>query len=138
MNWTDREETSSCLPPTPSADRLYSSIAGNSPWPSLQSQTTKDVFQSVLQGRKVGKHCAMEGPFGHSISKLLRKASRTIYDSRETRILGRFPKRNRFISDYIFEKAGKRRCEASWQSSAATPRVLRWPEMCVIAYFGRL
>jgi hypothetical protein len=30
-------------------------------------------------------------------------------DSRETRMLGRFPRRNRFISDYIFDKTGKRR-----------------------------
>jgi transcriptional enhancer factor len=30
-------------------------------------------------------------------------------DSRETRLLGRFPMRNRFISDYIFQKTGKRR-----------------------------
>lgn len=30
-------------------------------------------------------------------------------DSRETRLLGRFPMRNRFISDYIFNKTGKRR-----------------------------
>ncbi|KAJ6535012.1 hypothetical protein B0H19DRAFT_871917, partial [Mycena capillaripes] len=30
-------------------------------------------------------------------------------DSRETRTLGRFPRRNRFISDYIFYKTGKRR-----------------------------
>ncbi|KAJ7720065.1 hypothetical protein B0H14DRAFT_2412003, partial [Mycena olivaceomarginata] len=30
-------------------------------------------------------------------------------DSRETRMLGCFPRRNRFISDYIFEKTGKRR-----------------------------
>ncbi|KAJ7077026.1 hypothetical protein C8R44DRAFT_573857, partial [Mycena epipterygia] len=30
-------------------------------------------------------------------------------DSRETRILGRFPQRNQFISDYIWEKTGKRR-----------------------------
>ncbi len=30
-------------------------------------------------------------------------------DSRETRLLGRFPMRNRFISDWIFEKTGKRR-----------------------------
>ncbi|KAF9471787.1 hypothetical protein BDN70DRAFT_819564, partial [Pholiota conissans] len=30
-------------------------------------------------------------------------------DSRETRLLGRFPMRNQFISDYIYEKTGKRR-----------------------------
>ena len=30
-------------------------------------------------------------------------------DTRETRILGRFPMRNRFISEYIYKKTGKRR-----------------------------
>jgi transcriptional enhancer factor len=30
-------------------------------------------------------------------------------DTRETRLLGRFPMRNRFISDWIFDKTGKRR-----------------------------
>lgn len=30
-------------------------------------------------------------------------------DSRETRILGRFPMRNRFISEYIFRMTGKYR-----------------------------
>src|SRR5271168_5630862 len=30
-------------------------------------------------------------------------------DSRETRLLGRFPMRNRFIADWIYEKTGKRR-----------------------------
>ncbi|KAJ7065412.1 hypothetical protein C8F01DRAFT_945549, partial [Mycena amicta] len=30
-------------------------------------------------------------------------------DSRETRMLGRFPPRNRFISGYILEKTGERR-----------------------------
>lgn len=30
-------------------------------------------------------------------------------DSRETRLLGRFPLRNRFISEWIFQKTGKRR-----------------------------
>lgn len=30
-------------------------------------------------------------------------------DTRETRILGRFPMRNRFISEYIYKTTGKRR-----------------------------
>ncbi|KAJ7258204.1 hypothetical protein C8J57DRAFT_533622 [Mycena rebaudengoi] len=115
MNWTDREETSSTgssSPPTPSADRLYSPIAGNSPWPSLQSQTTKDVFQSVLQGRKSWK--TLRGgetvwPLDLEAALLEGLENYIPDDSRETRMLGRFPKRNRFISDYIFEKTGKRR-----------------------------
>jgi len=38
-------------------------------------------------------------------------------DSRETRLLGRFPMRNRFISDWIYEKTGKRR-NNSWRQTS--------------------
>ncbi|KAF7334940.1 TEA domain-containing protein [Mycena venus] len=61
MYWNnDRESaeetasTGSSTPPTPSADRSYAPINGNA-WPSLQSQTTKDVLQSVLKVRKSWK-----------------------------------------------------------------------------------
>ncbi|KAJ7895394.1 hypothetical protein B0H13DRAFT_2338885 [Mycena leptocephala] len=60
MYWSnDREcpetaSTGSSTPPTPSADRFYAPISGNA-WPSLQSQTTKDVLQSVLKVRKSWK-----------------------------------------------------------------------------------
>ncbi|KAJ7243535.1 hypothetical protein C8J57DRAFT_1556818, partial [Mycena rebaudengoi] len=106
--------TGSSSPLTPSADRLYSRIAGNSPWPSPQSQTTKDVLQSVLQGRKSWKTSRSGEPvWPHDLeAALLEGTAWTNYipdDSRETRMLGRFPKRNKFISDHIFEKTGKRR-----------------------------
>ncbi|KAJ6616810.1 hypothetical protein B0H10DRAFT_2219147 [Mycena sp. CBHHK59/15] len=108
------EETASCSssPPTPSADRVCSPISGNAVWPSLQSQTTKEVFQSVLKGRKSWK--TLRGgetvwPLDLEAALLEGLENYTPDDSRETRMLGRFPRRNRFISDYIFEKTGKRR-----------------------------
>ncbi|KAJ7217594.1 hypothetical protein C8J57DRAFT_1016058, partial [Mycena rebaudengoi] len=78
----------------------------------LQSQTTTDVLQSVLQGRKSWKTLRS----GETVwplnleAALLEGTAWTNYipdDSRETRMLGRFPKRNKFISDHIFEKTGK-------------------------------
>lgn len=61
MYWNnDRESTEetastgSSTPSTPSADRLYAPISGQA-WPSLQSQTTKDVLKSVLSVRKSWK-----------------------------------------------------------------------------------
>ncbi|KAJ6536358.1 hypothetical protein B0H19DRAFT_1240982 [Mycena capillaripes] len=118
MYWAnDRESaeetasTGSSTPPTPSADRLYAPISGNA-WPSLQSQTTKDVLQSVLRVRKSWK--TLRGgetvwPLDLEAALLEGLENYQPDDSRETRMLGRFPRRNRFISDYIFEKTGKRR-----------------------------
>jgi transcriptional enhancer factor len=60
MYWNDRESTDdnastgSSTPPTPSAEGPYAPINGSA-WPSLQSQTTKDVLQSVLKVRKSWK-----------------------------------------------------------------------------------
>ncbi|KAJ7675269.1 hypothetical protein B0H17DRAFT_148716 [Mycena rosella] len=118
MYWTnDRESTEdtastgSSTPPTPSADRLYAPISGPA-WPTLQSQTTKDVLQSVLKVRKSWK--TLRGgetvwPLDLEAALLEGLENYQPDDSRETRMLGRFPRRNRFISDYIFEKTGKRR-----------------------------
>ncbi|KAJ7766201.1 hypothetical protein B0H16DRAFT_387998 [Mycena metata] len=120
MYWTTEREseedsasTGSSTPPTPSADRLYAPISGTS-WPtlSLQSQTTKDVLQSVLKVRKSWK--TLRGgetvwPLDLEAALLEGLENYQPDDSRETRMLGRFPRRNRFISDYIFEKTGKRR-----------------------------
>ncbi|KAJ6489963.1 hypothetical protein C8R45DRAFT_201004 [Mycena sanguinolenta] len=81
-------------------------------WPSLQSQATKEVLQSVLSVRKIWKTSrAGETVWPLDLEAALLEALE-IYqpdDSRETRMLGRFPRRNRFISEYIFEKTGKRR-----------------------------
>ncbi|KAJ6477898.1 hypothetical protein C8R47DRAFT_644311 [Mycena vitilis] len=118
MYWSnDRENTEetastgSSTPPTPSADRLFAPISGNA-WPSGQSQTTKEVLQSVLRVRKSWK--TLRGgetvwPLDLEAALLEGLEAYQPDDSRETRMLGRFPRRNRFISDYIFEKTGKRR-----------------------------
>ncbi|KAF7375756.1 TEA domain-containing protein [Mycena sanguinolenta] len=119
--------TGSSTPPTPSADRLYAPLSGNG-WPTMQSQTTKDVLQSVLKVRKSWKTLRggetvwpldLEAALLEGENFLLRCGTRLTPaiglenyqpdDSRETRMLGRFPRRNRFISDYIFQKTGKRR-----------------------------
>ncbi|KAJ7766993.1 hypothetical protein DFH07DRAFT_335295 [Mycena maculata] len=110
-NAVDNASMGSSTPPTPSADRLYAPISGNA-WPSLQSQTTKDVLQSVLKVRKSWK--TLRGgetvwPLDLEAALLEGLENYQPDDSRETRMLGRFPRRNRFISDYIFEKTGKRR-----------------------------
>ncbi|KAF7345424.1 TEA domain-containing protein [Mycena venus] len=82
------------------------------PTPTLQSQATKDVLQSVFRVRKTWK--TIRGgetvwPLDLEAALLEGLEKYQPDDSRETRMLGRFPRRNRFISDYIFDKTGKRR-----------------------------
>jgi len=102
--------------------------------PSLKNPATQDVFQSIVKGRKSWKSlkggeivwppeleaALIEGKFWQFVlgsTTDCRPKSPSIPglenyqpdDSRETRLLGRFPMRNRFISDWIFEKTGKRR-----------------------------
>lgn len=97
--------------------------------PVLQNTRTQDVFQSIVKGRKSWKTlrggeivwppeleaALLEGQSlisrrrSFELNKLLGLESYQPDDSRETRLLGRFPMRNRFISDYIFHKTGKRR-----------------------------
>ncbi|KAF7300483.1 TEA domain-containing protein [Mycena chlorophos] len=76
------------------------------------SETTKEVLQSVLKVRKSWK--TLRGgetvwPLELEAALLEGLEAYVPDDSRETRLLGRFPRRNRFISDYIFDKTGKRR-----------------------------
>ncbi|KAJ7142280.1 hypothetical protein C8R44DRAFT_760458 [Mycena epipterygia] len=117
MYWSDRNSMAStssagsCTPPTPSSD-LPSSPFMKSAWPTPQSDTTNEVLQSVLRVRKTWK--TFRG--GETVWPLELEAALIEGleryqpdDSRETRMLGRFPRRNRFISDYIWEKTGKRR-----------------------------
>ncbi|KAJ7469218.1 hypothetical protein FB451DRAFT_1256094 [Mycena latifolia] len=118
-NVAETSSSGSFTPPTPSSG-LPSSALNELPWPALQSETTKEVLQSVLRVRKTWK--TLRG--GETVWPLeleaallegqssVRSPSLEKYvpdDSRETRILGRFPRRNRFISDYIYEKTGKQR-----------------------------
>ncbi|KAJ7084719.1 hypothetical protein C8R44DRAFT_991852 [Mycena epipterygia] len=92
----------------------FSSDFPSSPlmWPTPLNDTTTEVLQSVLNVRKSWK--TFRG--GETIWPLELEAALIEGlehyqpdDSRETRILGRFPRRNRFISDYIWGKTGKRR-----------------------------
>ncbi|KAL9712180.1 hypothetical protein Ac2012v2_005257 [Leucoagaricus gongylophorus] len=73
---------------------------------------TQDVFNSIVKGRKSWK--TLRG--GEIVwppeleAALIEGLEQYIPDdSRETRLLGRFPMRNRYISDYIYQKTGKRR-----------------------------
>jgi len=118
---------------SPKASTSHSSAHHMSACPPLKNQATQDVFQSIVKGRKSWKSlkggeivwppeleaALIEGKLHHvawapqltvlnppSIPGL---ENYQPDDSRETRLLGRFPMRNRFISDWIFEKTGKRR-----------------------------
>ncbi|KAG6840681.1 hypothetical protein C0991_005142 [Blastosporella zonata] len=96
--------------------------------PAIQNTHTQDVFQSIVKGRKSWKTlrggeivwppeleaALLEGTL-HTLllqPALINLTGLSEYqpdDSRETRLLGRFPMRNRFISDFIFNKTGTRR-----------------------------
>ncbi|KAJ7618627.1 hypothetical protein FB45DRAFT_169771 [Roridomyces roridus] len=82
-------------------------------WPPLQSGAAhlQEVIGSVLKVRKTWKTIPGETVWPPELEVTLLEALEKYVpdDSRETRMLGRFPRRNRFISDYIFDKTGKRR-----------------------------
>ncbi len=77
------------------------------------SSTTLEVFQSIVKGRKSWKTLRGNGeavwPPELEAALLEGLESYQPDDSRETRLLGRFPMRNRYISDYIWKVTGKRR-----------------------------
>ncbi|KAJ7792986.1 hypothetical protein B0H14DRAFT_2928523 [Mycena olivaceomarginata] len=79
--------------------------------PTPQSQVISDTLQAVLRGRKTWKSRGGEPIWPLDLEAALLEALEKYRpeDSRETLILGRFPGRNRFISDYICDKTGKRR-----------------------------
>jgi transcriptional enhancer factor len=80
--------------------------------PPLKNPATQDVFQSIVKGRKSWKSLkGGEIVWPPELEAALIEGLENYQpdDSRETRLLGRFPMRNRFISDWIFEKTGKRR-----------------------------
>ncbi|KAJ7882379.1 hypothetical protein B0H14DRAFT_2703649 [Mycena olivaceomarginata] len=79
--------------------------------PTPQSQITSDTLQAVLRGRKTWKSRGGEPIWPLDLEAALLEALEKYRpeDCRETLILGRFPGRNRFISDYICDKTGKRR-----------------------------
>ncbi|KAK0446982.1 uncharacterized protein EV420DRAFT_1276300 [Desarmillaria tabescens] len=78
------------------------------------SNTTgaQEVFQTIYNGRKSWKTLRggeMVWPAELEAALIEGLEQYQPDDSRETRLLGRFPMRNRFISEYIFRKTGRRR-----------------------------
>ncbi|KAF5374697.1 hypothetical protein D9615_008929 [Tricholomella constricta] len=97
---------------SPSSNRVCTSIPNNFKFPPLQSTRTQDVFQSIVKGRKSWKTLrGGEIVWPPELEAALLEGLEAYQpdDSRETRLLGRFPMRNRFISDYIFHRTGTRR-----------------------------
>lgn len=91
---------------------LSSPVQENFAPPQLANPRTQDVFQSIVKGRKSWKTLrGGEVVWPPDLEAALIEGLENYVpdDSRETRLLGRFPLRNRFISEWIFEKTGKRR-----------------------------
>ncbi|KAJ6558823.1 hypothetical protein DFH09DRAFT_1162584 [Mycena vulgaris] len=107
----DSASDTSSIPSTPSTEHPSSpGSTGSSSTRPLE--TVNDVLESVLKVRKTwkisrGGDTVWPVELEARLLEALEKYQPD--DSRETRMLGRFPRRNRFISDYIFEKTGKRR-----------------------------
>ncbi|KDR69909.1 hypothetical protein GALMADRAFT_104012 [Galerina marginata CBS 339.88] len=102
---------SSSVESSPSSPTRHSTIEAFKCAP-LQNPRTQDVFQSIVKGRKSWKTLrGGEVVWPPELEAALIEGLENYQpdDSRETRLLGRFPMRNRFISDWIFEKTGKRR-----------------------------
>jgi transcriptional enhancer factor len=114
MYWPEYDDTSSAGSSTPSttASALPSPPLNQKNWPTLQSPAANDVLQSVIKVRKTWK-TLRDGqtvwPLELEAALLEGLEQYVPEDCRETRMLGRFPRRNRFISDYIFDKTGTRR-----------------------------
>lgn len=74
-------------------------------------KTTEDILHIILKTRKSWKTLKgqAEAVWPPHLEATMLKALQEYVpeDSRETRILGRFPMRNRFISDYIYRSTGK-------------------------------
>ncbi|KAG5641223.1 hypothetical protein DXG03_005698 [Asterophora parasitica] len=99
-------------PPSSSSRNASASPSSNLKFPPLQNTRTQDVFQSIVKGRKSWKTLRggeMVWPPELEAALLEGLESYQPDDSRETRLLGRFPMRNRFISNHIFNKTGTRR-----------------------------
>ncbi|TRM69783.1 hypothetical protein BD626DRAFT_475264 [Schizophyllum amplum] len=80
-----------------------------SPPPDIEKQ---EVFDSIFKGRKSWKtlkNGEMVWPPKLEAALIEGLELYVPDDSRETRMLGRFPMRNRFISDHIYNKTGERR-----------------------------
>ncbi|KAG1762335.1 hypothetical protein EDD22DRAFT_581650 [Suillus occidentalis] len=77
------------------------------------SQSTEDIFRTILNVRKCWKTLKgnTEPVWPPYLEATMLKGLHEYkpVDSRETQILGRFPMRNRFISEYIYQHTGKYR-----------------------------
>ncbi|KAJ6580547.1 hypothetical protein DFH09DRAFT_1146118 [Mycena vulgaris] len=105
----DSASDTSSTPSTPSTD-LPSSPGSAGSLSTRPLGTVNDLLESVLKVRKTwkisrGGDTVWPVELEARLLEALEKYQPD--DSRETRMLGRFPRRNRFISDYIFEKTGK-------------------------------
>ncbi|KIK05809.1 hypothetical protein K443DRAFT_90627 [Laccaria amethystina LaAM-08-1] len=101
--------STSSIPSVKPSSSLTESPADTS---TLLNRRTDDVFQSIIKGRKSWKTArGGEIVWPPELESALIEGLENYQpdDSRETRLLGRFPMRNRFISDWIYEKTGKRR-----------------------------
>ncbi|XP_006461429.1 hypothetical protein AGABI2DRAFT_222207 [Agaricus bisporus var. bisporus H97] len=109
---TPYASSSTTAMPSSSAPSSPSSSISGFACPSIPHSKTQGVFDSIVKGRKSWK--TLKGgevvwPPELEAALLEGLEQYTPDDSRETRLLGRFPMRNRYISDYIYEKTGKRR-----------------------------
>ncbi|KAK1221924.1 hypothetical protein PQX77_015252 [Marasmius sp. AFHP31] len=110
-NWASQSASSGSSSPSP---RLVSTLrpCGERDTGAPDFLGTKDVFREVVKGRKSWKTLKggeMVWPPELEAALLEGLASYQPDDSRETRLLGRFPMRNRYISAYIYRKTGKQR-----------------------------
>ncbi|KAJ7191375.1 hypothetical protein GGX14DRAFT_407176 [Mycena pura] len=122
MYWSARADTpesaissaESSAPASPQTRIKNLNANERNAWRALQSDATGDVLRSVLRVRKTWK-TARSGETVWPLeleAALIEGLEQYIpEDSRETRILGRFPRRNRFISEYILAKTGQRRTQ---------------------------
>ncbi len=124
--WSSHAKASSSSPTTRYARANMNDVKSGS------NTGAQEVFQTIYNGRKSwktlrggrdGLACRARGRFNRRYSAALTPPVAVVLtlclrlgleqyqpdDSRETRLLGRFPMRNRFISEYIFRKTGRRR-----------------------------
>lgn len=103
--------------PTPiaHASRDTTLFDPSSPLPRTMSpsQSTEEIFKTILNVRKCWKTLKgnTEPVWPPYLEATMLKGLHEYkpVDSRETQILGRFPMRNRFISEYIYQHTGKYR-----------------------------
>ena len=66
-----------------------------------------ELEKALIEGERLWFTTPISPPIGAILARLLGLQQYVPVDSRETRLLGRFPLRNRFLSEYIFKTTGK-------------------------------